>query len=249
MKKYFLTNDLQALNRLSTYVPYGTILGWISFSIDESELDVLKSVSSFYYEIDMETAVFGFRSFGDPRSEIKVSSDEIDLQLEYDDSLNVESYKERFDAKIKIPMTEKRYDCVVKTMKLVAKLVIEHEFNLKYKQLIALTTDLERASWQLQLTDDEFCDTLSEIKQNPNFVDSLFDSKTKYENSVKDLYIRSQKLKQKFYSCETIKELNVLFEDYMGLPMHNEQAKEEGRYIKLEDGSIQRLGVKPGLKF
>jgi hypothetical protein len=108
---------------------------------------------------------------------------------------------------------------------------------------------LERASWQLQLTDDEFCDTLSEIKQNPNFVDSLFDSKTKYENSVKDLYIRSQKLKQKFYSCETIKELNVLFEDYMGLPMHNEQAKEERRYIKLEDGSIQRLGVKPGLKF
>jgi hypothetical protein len=57
-------------------------------------------------------------------------------------------------------------------------------------------------------------------------------------------------LKQQFYSCATIEELNVLFEDYMGLPMPEKQAVAEGRYIVVEGIDLPvRKEVIPGFKF
>ena len=52
-------------------------------------------------------------------------------------------------------------------------------------------------------------------------------------------------LKQEFKSCATIKELNVLWQKYMGVPMPYTQMVEEG--LVNEDGSPQY--VKPGLQF
>ena len=67
MKKYYLSNDDLGLSKLSTYNPYGNILNWNSFSIEEYEVYNLKKYVSNFIEIDQEMAIFGFRSFGEKR--------------------------------------------------------------------------------------------------------------------------------------------------------------------------------------
>ena len=62
---------------------------------------------------------------------------------------------------------------------------------------------------------------------------------------IRDRYDSMLVLKQEFKSCATIKELNVLWQKYMGVPMPYTQMVEEG--LVNEDGSPQY--VKPGLQF
>ena len=52
-------------------------------------------------------------------------------------------------------------------------------------------------------------------------------------------------LKQKFTDCATIKELNVLWEDYLGVPMPEAQAIELGN----TDDEGGALPIKSGLQF
>ena len=54
------------------------------------------------------------------------------------------------------------------------------------------------------------------------------------------------KLKQKFKDASTIKELNVLWQDYMGIPVPNAQSAEMNL---VEDDEYTPLPVTPGLKF
>ena len=55
------------------------------------------------------------------------------------------------------------------------------------------------------------------------------------------------KIKQEFSSCATIKELNVLWQKYMGIPVPNDQAKELGEVH--EEGEVLSVNaVDPGLK-
>ena len=70
-----------------------------------------------------------------------------------------------------------------------------------------------------------------------------------YTDELKRLYIECQQLKQQFYNCSTIKELNILFEDYFNVPMHEDQAIEIGRAILHEDKPLERTSVGYGLNF
>ena len=53
-------------------------------------------------------------------------------------------------------------------------------------------------------------------------------------------------LKQKFTDCATIKELNVLWEDYLGVPMPQQQAIDLGN---TEEDGWTPLPIKSGLQF
>jgi hypothetical protein len=251
MKKYYLSNDSLGLSKLPTYNPYGNVLNWNSFSIEEMDFENLKKYVSNFIEIDQEIAVFGFRSFGDPRIEIKISKQDIDLNVEYDDSVDLSYYESVFNNKVKIPMSEKRYNCVVKTMKLVSKLILEEEFENRYKKYIASTTLLEINSWHHQLNDEIFVEHLSSIKKisKEDFKTRINTKKQEHDEYLKKLYLELQELKQKFYDVETIKELNILYEDYFNIPMHGEQARECGRLIEKQNGTIYRKPVGTGFNF
>ena len=56
-------------------------------------------------------------------------------------------------------------------------------------------------------------------------------------------------LKQLFNNCTTIRQLNVLFEDKMGILMPQAQAEDEGRTYDHPSYGIIRTEVKPGIKF
>ena len=53
-------------------------------------------------------------------------------------------------------------------------------------------------------------------------------------------------LKQQFYRCSTIRQLNRLYEDKMGIPMPYEQAKDEKR---IDEQTRSQNPVAPGIKF
>ena len=60
------------------------------------------------------------------------------------------------------------------------------------------------------------------------------------------LYDAMVALKQKFTNCATIRELNVLWEDYLGVPMPQQQAIELGN---TEEDGWTPLPIKSGLQF
>jgi len=254
MKLYFLSNDEQGMNKMGTFIPYGNILNWTSFSIENFELANLKKYVSNYIELDKDVSIFGFRSFGDTRSYIKVSASDLgDLKeiQEFEEETSKEYYQNVFKDKIRIPMSEKRFRCVVDAMKITAKVVIEEEFNKRYNKLLSLSSPLERECWQYQIADEEFLTKLSEAKHIPisDLKTNIRNKKDEFDSAVKDLYLRCQRTKQLFYDVNTIAELSILYEDYFSIPMHTEQARHCGRLYMKEDGTLYRQPVGQGFNF
>lgn len=252
MKRYFIAKAGSNISNLGSYTTYGSILNWISFSIDEKDYDSLMSFDQKINEVSKDIAVFGMRSFGDIRNEIKVSVSDVEENTEFEDIPSLKEYEQN-SFKVKIPVTEKRYTAIVSTMKLIAKLIIEDVFDKKFVSLDYNVSSLEKKCWQYQVQEDkQFIENIAEIKEvsTDDLKESINYSKNQYDNEVKKLYLSMVNLKQKFYNCKTINELNILFEDYMGLPMPQRQAVEEGRYIDMEDGNPPvRKEVIPGFKF
>lgn len=252
MKKYFIAKNGSNISNLGSYVTYGSILDWVSFSIDEKDYDSLMSFTQKINEVSKDIAVFGMRSFGDIRNEIKVSVADTEENIEFEDIPSLQEYEQN-SSKVKIPVTEKRYNAIMSAMKLIAKLIIEDVFDKKFVSLDYNVSWLEKKCWEYQLElDEEFISSIAASKNISvdQLVSTIQESKRSYDNKVKDLYLSMLNLKQKFYDCKTINELNVLFEDYMGLPMPQRQAVAEGRYIDMEDGNPPvRKEVIPGFKF
>ena len=74
------------------------------------------------------------------------------------------------------------------------------------------------------------------------------EKRSAYDRNVKALYIKSAELKKEFADCDTIRKINRLYEKYLGLPMPEQQAREENKYT-LTDGVYIREEVIPGIKF
>ena len=70
--------------------------------------------------------------------------------------------------------------------------------------------------------------------------------KSQYDQASRDLFVSMNAIKQEFYRCSTIRQLNRLYEDRMGIPMPFLQAKDEGR---MDETTNTRLPVRPGLRF
>lgn len=252
MKKYFIAKNNGFFSNLNSYIPYGSILGWDSFSLDQKDTDYLLSINCKINEVDKDIAVFGIRGFGDIRSKIKINYADYEENELFDGSPSLEQYLNNF-SKIQIDVSEKRYNTVVKTMKLLAKLIIEDVYEKRFLSLDYSVSTLEKQCWNYQVEGDtKFLEKIAKIKNSTvEELNTLIKtSKENFDRKTQELYLNMIELKQKFYDCKTIRELNVLFEDYMGLPMPNTQAVEEGRYIDMEDGNLPvRKEVIPGFKF
>lgn len=250
MKRYFICKNNFDAAVLRTFDPVNSILDWNCFSLDAEDTNSIKSLPGYAVEVDKEIAIFGLRSFGDIRSTIKISTEDISLNEEFDNL----SYSEMsVGPKMQIPMTEKRYNTVMRTMKLFAKIIIDDTFNNRFEALDDGVVGLEKKTWEFLVNDiengtDFILSELAEVKgMSVDGLKTLVTQKRDFYNkSVKDLYVKSTSLKKEFYDCNTIRQLNRLYEDYTGLPMPEAQAYEEKR-IDPETGT--RSSVIPGLKF
>lgn len=254
MRKYYLSNS-NDISKIPSFIPHGSILNWNSYSIEDIDLELMKLTIPRFVEIDKGVAIFGFKNWGDPRKEIKVYSTSVEEDNDFED-IDIYSYIPEGEeltplSKVKIPMTEKRSNAVIEAMKTIAKLAIEDEYDVRYRNLISRTSELERESWKYQLTDNQFVSTLASIKNQDTeqFSALVVEKNNLYNTEVKRLYIECQELKQKFYDCSSIKELNILFEDYFNIPMHTEQAKEIGREVVNDISPNIRQNVSYGLNF
>ena len=76
--------------------------------------------------------------------------------------------------------------------------------------------------------------------------ESVIAGKKTFDEKALALYDAMVALKQKFTNCATIRELNVLWEDYLGVPMPQQQAIELGN---TEEDGWTPLPIKSGLQF
>jgi len=247
MRRYFICKNTFDSSVLRSFAPINNILDWNCFSIEEEEAKLLPG---YAVEIDKEMAIFGMRSWGDIRSTIKISSADVELNTEFD---VLSYYDTSMSSKIAIPMTDKRYNTVLKTMKLFAKVIIEDTFETRFKSLDDGVSELEKKNWDY-ISEDLNNGTdfiLSELAGAKGITveklkDSILEKKESYRLATKELFINMNSLKQQFYRCSTIRQLNRLYEDKMGIPMPYEQAKDEKR---IDEQTRSQNPVAPGIKF
>lgn len=249
--KYFICKNPDVASLVS-YTPIATILDWSVFSLDDSDIRGVFNLNN-PTELSKDIAIFGFRSFGDIRQSIKISAVDLTENETFDENAYTEYSTS--DSKVEIPVTKKRYDFILKAMKIAAKLIIEDTYNERYLALDSSVSDIERKCWEyfvdeLNKESYSFITKIAEAKEiSPQLcIENIKLKKSHYDSSVKDLYAKMIKLKTEFNNCTTVRQLNRLYEDYMGIPMPQQQAFDEGR-VETNESGVTRKSVIPGLKF
>ena len=140
-------------------------------------------------------------------------------------------------------------------MKLSAKLIIEDEYDRKFLSLKAEDSKLEQYFWNAQVTEANNLEGETPILNSiatakgiavSDVAASVLAGNKAFNEKALALYDAMVALKQKFTDCATIKELNVLWEDYLGVAMPQSQAIELGN---VEEDGWTPLPIKSGLQF
>ena len=247
-KKYYIARHDPRITELPTSVLTFNQYGVTVFSIEETWIRDLNKLSGSYEEVSEDVGRWGVKHFGEVRAVVKVTSDD---PLSEDDDYALE---ELDDGRTKVEMPQERYDAAIAFMKVAAKLIIEDEYDRKFLTLKAEESKLEQYLWDAQITEANNLEgetpllnsiaTTKGIAVSEVATSVLAGNKT-FNDKVKTLYDAMLALKQEFKSCATIKELNVLWQKYMGVPMPYTQMVEEG--LIGEDGFPPV--VPPGLQF
>ena len=181
-----------------------------------------------FVEIDQDTAIYGSVLTSELRDVAKVW----------------EAGSEGYAEKTKIEMTPEIKSKVVSFMKIYAKEIVEYEYEkrfLRYRN----TNNLETTSWQIQKHEAKewlkyqgeeghetpFLDYLSirKGKDKTALAHKILEKAESYEDGLSTLLVDMQIILDKFDDCTTIWDINILYEDYLGVLMPNNQAAELGR--------------------
>jgi hypothetical protein len=256
---YFLTKDIRLANSIHDLRVLYSNMDWYAVSIPETEVVIFSTnVQGKYYPIERDVAFKGFKSFSDIRPETKVLRQEVDGELVAFDSEGIAMAPDSDEGKkMAVPMDEHRTECVMKAMKLIAKAVIEEEFDKRFMLLDTAST-MEALTFELQYEEAKAykedntseCPLLHEMSIARNvllvdMVNMVLAGRKKYKDQVIDLMKRMNDVKYKFKIASSIRELNRLYEDYLGVAMPEQQAMEEGRVVEFE----RVVPVKVGFQF
>ena len=246
--KYYIARHCPRITELPTANLMFNQYGVTVFSIENEWVRDLNKLSGSYEEVSEDVGKWGVKHFGEVRAVVKVTDDD---PLSEDDDYALEQLP---DGRTKVELPQARYDAAIEFMKTSAKLIIEDEYDRKFLSLKAEESKLEQYLWDTQITEANNLEgetpllnsiaTAKGITVSEVATSVLAGNKT-FNEKVQALYDAMLALKQEFKSCATIKELNVLWQKYMGVPMPYTQMVEEG--LVNEDGSPQY--VKPGLQF
>jgi hypothetical protein len=246
--KYYIARHCPRITELPTANLIFNQYGVTVFSIDKEWVRDLNKLSGSYEEVSEDIGKWGTKHFGEVRAVVKVTDED---PLSEDEEYALEQLP---DGRTKVELPQERYDAAIAFMKVAAKLIIEDEYDRKFLTLKAEESKLEQYLWDAQITEANNLEgetpllnsiatakgiTVSEVASSV-----LAGNKT-FNDKVKALYDSMLALKQEFKSCATIKELNVLWQKYMGVPMPIFQMEEMG--LVGEDGSTPY--VPTGLQF
>lgn len=218
-KRYFLLKKTDFVYKIPSIQIFFGIYGWAAVSIDESDYQLIPKFDMQYFELT-KSDIMGFKYFGNGKSTISVSVDDANEEINFDD------YEQKRN-KVKIPVTQTRYDEIVKSMKLFAKVLLEEEFDKRFQKLRYNGSFLEVQTWDLQVQEVEkynkgqstpLLSSIAESKQITveNLVALIQTKINDYNQSVQDLYLQLLNLKTEFNNCATIEDMNVLYAKYFG---------------------------------
>jgi len=131
-----------------------------------------------------------------------------------------------------------------------AKEIIEDEYNTRFRNL-KNTTDLESASWEIQKHEARewltykggqghktpFLDYLA-IERHINkddLANKILVKAEEWEDKLSTMLVSYQSLVKKFEDCTSVWDLNILYEDYIGILLPQKQAIEMGRTVSETD--------------
>ena len=246
--KYYIARHCPRITELPTANLIFNQYGVTVFSISEEWVRDLNKISGSYEEVSEDIGRWGTKHFGEVRAVVKVTDDD---PLSEDDEYALEQLE---DGRTKVELPQERYDAAIAFMKVAAKLIIEDEYDRKFLTLKAEESKLEQYLWDAQITEANNLEgetpllnsiaTAKDIAVSEVASSILAGNKT-FNDKVKALYDSMLVLKQEFKSCATIRELNVLWQKYMGVPMPIFQMEELG--LVNADGSTPH--VPTGLQF
>ena len=229
--KYYIARHCPRITELPTANLIFNQYGVTVFSISEEWVRDLNKISGSYEEVSEDIGRWGTKHFGEVRAVVKVTDDD---PLSEDDEYALEQLE---DGRTKVELPQERYDAAIAFMKVAAKLIIEDEYDRKFLTLKAEESKLEQYLWDAQITEANNLEGETPLLNSiatakgiavSEVADSVLAGNKTFNDKVKALYDSMLKLKQEFKSCATIKELNVLWQKYMGVPMPFSQMEEEG---------------------
>ena len=246
--KYYIARHCPKITELPTANLIFNQYGVTVFSIENEWVRDLNKLSGSYEEVSEDIGKWGTKHFGEVRAVVKVTDED---PLSEDDEYALEQLE---DGRTKVELPQERYDAAIAFMKVAAKLIIEDEYDRKFLTLKAEESKLEQYLWDAQITEANNLEGETPLLNSiatakgiavSEVADSVLAGNKTFNDKVKALYDSMLALKQEFKSCATIKELNVLWQKYMGVPMPIFQMEEMG--LVGEDGSTPY--VKTGLQF
>lgn len=257
---YYLTKDTSLFSIIYDLRVIKSILNWYAITIPQSEDGMFKEiVKGKYYSMDPSVALRGFKSFSEIRDEVKVLRQDLEdgSAIYQSEGIYLSAIEDSSALKIKVPMTNERTKDVLESMKLVAKAVIEEEFDKKFMELDT-NSQMESLSFELQYEEasaymkDENADVpllqaLADAREISvqEMAHKIINGRKAFKQSITDLLAKMTWLKGQFKNAATIRDLNRLYEDYFGIAMPETQAREEGRVVDFK----RVVPVKIGLQF
>ena len=246
--KYYIARHCPKITELPTANLIFNQYGVTVFSIENEWIRDLNKLSGSYEEVSEDIGKWGTKHFGEVRAVVKVTDDD---PLSEDDEYALEQLE---DGRTKVELPQERYDAAIAFMKVAAKLIIEDEYDRKFLTLKAEESKLEQYLWDAQITEANNLEGETPLLNSiatakgiavSEVASSILAGNKTFNDKVKALYDSMLALKQEFKSCATIRELNVLWQKYMGVPMPIFQMEEMG--LVGEDGSTPY--VPTGLQF
>ena len=246
--KYYIARHCPRITELPTANLIFNQYGVTVFSIDKEWVRDLNKLSGSYEEVSEDIGKWGTKHFGEVRAIVKVTDDD---PLTEDEEYALEQLP---DGRTKVELPQERYDAAIAFMKVAAKLIIEDEYDRKFLTLKAEESKLEQYLWDAQITEANNLEGETPLLNSiatakgiavSEVASSVLAGNKTFNDKVKALYDSMLVLKQEFKSCATIRELNVLWQKYMGVPMPIFQMEEMG--LVGEDGSTPY--VPTGLQF
>jgi hypothetical protein len=238
------TDDLYKIPDLKIYF---TNYGWTVVSFDKKYSDLFVSSKFKYFELSYDD-ILGFKAFGDMRSEIKVMADD-EIEQPYI-PLGTESIR------VKIPVTEHRYNCILNSMKLFATILLEEEFDDRFNKLKLNFSELEKQTWEQQLQEVKnyenkletpLLNSISKAKNitTDELVNLIVQKKLEYDQKSSELFVKLIELKTTFKDVNEIENMNLLYAKYFNIQLSfTQEYKESHPEIFNENGGfIVPLGV------
>lgn len=224
--------DLRALDVRQHETTYKSLFSFYSITIvrlNYEVYEVLKSGLKRFVEFSDQEIDAGLRY----RAEIRGYAKEYIGEL--DDNGEIKYTKK------KVPTNEKKLNYAMSFMRKIAILVIEREFDLRFKNF-KNCHDVESESWIYQLEEARnykkdnsiktpFIDILSINRgiDKKILVDKILKKHEEYVVNYASLLGKYHAIKSQFKTCDNMWDMNILYEDYLNICMPLVQAQKLGR--------------------